>query len=139
MRCIFVYCVRTLLVATNLTLDDEISAQRPNSSCLTPDATHQLRTHPAFLPADNTVSLQLISVCGWYSLGTCNPALSCSACKSIAAFLFCYSVSFWVHRIKMAIMLCCDLQADTISCFYQRTVHNTEHQFCLQQVLVQKY
>lgn len=79
---------------THLTLDDEISAHLLNSSRLKPDTTHKLRTHPAFLPADNTPSLQLISVCGWYSLGTYNPVLSWSACKSIAALLFQHNVSF---------------------------------------------
>lgn len=47
----------TLLVAVNLALEDEISTERPKSSRQAPDATHQLRTHSAFLPADNDSEL----------------------------------------------------------------------------------
>lgn len=72
----------------HLASDDEITAKLSNSSHLTPNATHQLRTHPASLPADNTPSLQLISVCGWYSLGTCNP-VQCMQIYSSSSSLSC--------------------------------------------------
>lgn len=116
----------TLLVAVNLTLDDEISAERPKSSRQAPDATHQLRTRSAFLPADSTLSLQLISVCGWYSLGTCNPVLSLSSCKSITAFICQNKACFWLQGRKMTIELCCDLQAYTVAWFDQKTFHILE-------------
>lgn len=48
----------------HLPLDDEIAAQLSDSFYLLSEATHHLRAHPAFLPADNTLSLQLIGVCG---------------------------------------------------------------------------
>lgn len=58
-------------------LDDELSPQIVRSGCHIAEATHKRGTHPVFLPTDKTQSLQLIRVCGWYSLGTSNPDLCC--------------------------------------------------------------
>lgn len=64
----------------NLALDEVIGAQAP-------DATHQLRTHPASLPADKTLSLQLISVCGW-----CSP---------------------WEHVILLSVLFCMEIYSNS--------------------------
>lgn len=90
-------------------LDDELSPQIVQSGRRRADATHKRGTHPAFLPTDKTQSLQLIRVCGWYSLGTCNPDLCCLH-ATLKQLLF--LASFWIRSIKMATTLPCNLQAN---------------------------
>lgn len=102
-NCVLAFWWMTFPGVMHLTSDDEITAKLSNSSHLTPDATHPPRTHPASLPADNTPSLQLISVCGWYSLGTCNP-VHCMQIYSSSSGLS-LSGSFWIHCMKKTFRL----------------------------------